>query len=94
MSGEYFIQNSTMLRGQGYLQDAINCIENNITKISPWLRATAWGEAKFAAQELGLKDKALEFDKKAKKAQAQSPLNRVSLSVSSASGLSHPMQSL
>ncbi|BCD97380.1 hypothetical protein [Marinagarivorans cellulosilyticus] len=95
MTGEYIIQNSTMLRGQGYLQDAINCIENNIAKISPWLRPTAWVEAKFAAEELGLKDKALEFEQKEKvaKTQAEQPLNRAPLHVSCC-GLNNPVPSL
>lgn len=65
MRGENYIQQSTMLRGMGYYKQAIYSIEKNIELISPDLRATAWTEAHFAAEEMGDTSKAKEFDEKA-----------------------------
>ena len=96
MSGESFIQYSTMLRGQGDFEEAITCIENNITEISPWLRPTAWMEAKFAAEHLGLQDKAKEFERKSKEALRETAqLGRIAhCEPMSSCGLNYSVQSL
>lgn len=56
MTGEYIIQQSILMRSQGYFREAIACIEKNINKVSPALHETAWREAQFSAQELGDQD--------------------------------------
>ncbi len=70
MKGQHIIQNSAMLRGQGRFKAAIAAITENIDEIDTPLRATAWREAQFAAEELELADLATQFKKRAQVAEA------------------------
>ena len=69
MKGQHIIQNSAMLRGQGHYKSAIAAIKDNIDEIDAPLRATAWREAQFAAEAMGLSDLARQFKKRAQVAE-------------------------
>lgn len=70
MSGEYIIQRSTMLRGQGHYREAIACIEKNIDEVEQWLQSTAWQEAQFAAEAIGDSKLSARFAEKARTLEA------------------------
>ena len=72
MSGEQIIQRSTFYRGRGLYSEAISCIEKNIKRIDEQLQATAWKEAKYAAEELGDVGMSANFEAKANSCSRQS----------------------
>lgn len=61
MSGEKIIIQSSVLRGQGRYDEAINIIESNIGIIDDDIKVNAWLEALYAAEEKGAQQQAKEY---------------------------------
>lgn len=61
ITGDKYVLQSAVLRGQGRFDDAIRIIEENIDRIDPDVRVVAWLNAFKAAHEQGDKKRTKRF---------------------------------